>query len=226
MLSDLRPSDPSALDPGVPPELPRPQLPQKRRGCLLWGCLTVLVLGGSLLGFVGYVAYHLYNLTSSEPAPVLVANPAPAEVEGIQKRIDAFAKAEGSPATVEISPDDINALVAGTEDGKRFVGKVFFRADGDRVVADVSIPLSELGVERLKDRYLNGTLRFKLAEKDGAPVISIDDATAGGEHLPSWWLSQLRERNLIDLLPEDDVSLFLSKVKGVAVKDGKIVIER
>jgi hypothetical protein len=226
MLSDLRPSDPSTLDPGVPPELPRPEPSRKRHGCLFWGCLTVFVIGGSFLGFVGYVAYHLYNLTSSEPAPVPVAKPAPAEVEGIQKRVDAFAKAEGTPAKVEISPEDINSLIAGTPEGKRYAGKVFFRAEGDGIVADVSIPLSELRVERLKDRYLNGTLRFKLAEKDGAPVISIEDATAHGEQLPSWFLSQLRDRNLLEIGPKENVPSLLSGLKRLSVKDGKIVLER
>jgi hypothetical protein len=189
----------------------------------------LLIILGLIALAAAYVAYDLYRYTSSDPVAIPRYEPKQGEAKAVESRLESFEKslkAEKS-AAIELTAADLNALVAGTEEGKRYAGKVFFRVEGDEVLADVSLPLSELkrwGIDLLTGRYLNGTLSFKAGEKEGKPTVVIDRITAGGRQMPETYLSHIRDRNLLKELPATKALEALQEDGSIAVEDGKIII--
>jgi len=215
-----------------------------KRGCLLLVISAVLVPLLVLVGVLGYQAYTLYQLTSPSGVPVPIYTPAPGQTEGVEKRLNEFER-DGGPPHLELEADDINTLISGTDEGRRYAGKVFVRIEGDQILADVSLPLSELKIRAISDRYLNGTVVLKVRhpekkasktkeqEDDAArlgklsdSLVYVDCLSAAGRQLPESYLSHLRDHNLLLSLPPDVVSKLVEKVKAIEVKGGKIVLER
>jgi hypothetical protein len=155
-------------------------------------------------------------------------------VESLRARVDAFERAPprnaGSsaqgPARLELSPDDLNSLVAGSPEGKRYSGKVHFRGEGERILADVSLPLRELGIDALSDRYLNGTVALRFGMKENRPLLTIESIVAGGKTVPASYISHVEDKNLLELSSLREVREALQGVRKLSVVDGKIVVER
>src|SRR5215831_13228140 len=96
---------------------------KKRRGCLFYGCLTafvlmLLVLLGLLVG--GRVLKKMYtDFTDDHPIPLPAVKLSDAEVKELRKRVDDFRQSvrAGKPTKpLELSPDEINALIATDDD--------------------------------------------------------------------------------------------------------------
>ena len=203
----------------------------KRRGCLIWCCSVIAVFLLVFIGAVAYMGYTLYRYTSPEPVPVPVYQPAPGEVEKVKRRLAQYEKSvkAGESSRLTLTADDVNSMIAGTPAGERYSGKVFVRIEGDRVYADVSLPLSELkplGVDALSGRYLNGTAELEArVDEEGKPVLAVENLVAAGKQLPESYLSHLRARNLLEHLPAGKLSELGGELSRIEVKDGKILLE-
>lgn len=210
----------------------------RRRGWIFWGTLVFLLVLLALLGAMAYWVYRLYGYTSPEPRPVPVYAAKPGEAEAVEARVEAFRlRPEGGgpgsgAARLELSADDLNALVAGSRDGARYAGKVFFRAEGDALYADVSLPLSglrPLGLDLFSGRYLVGTIALKAVrpkESPGRTILAVDSVVAGGRALPETYLSHLRGRDLLESLAEGGWKSYLEGVRSISIRDGRIALER
>lgn len=220
---------------------------RRRRGCIVWGTLLVLVVLCAVGGAFAYWVWRLYGYTSPEPQPVAVYEPKPGEVEAVGGRIEAFREpqAEGAETPgsrrLELSSDDLNALVVGGPRAERYRGKVFFRIEGETLYADVSLPLSEvklLGLRLFGDRYLNGTVALKCIDiEDGTSrrrgkvgparrILSVDSIVAGGRALPETYVSHLRQRDILESLADSGWKPYLEGIRDVRIRDGRLIFER
>jgi hypothetical protein len=198
------------------------------RGCLFWGCLgTTIIVLATGVGIAWWV-HSLLGFTSTESVAIPVHEVRPGEVEALRERFDAFEKAPAGSKDdrIEVRADDLNALLASTEEGRRWAKRVHVRIEGDRILADVSIPLAELrplGIEVLAGRYLNGTVELGLTAVNRVLDLRVMGATANGKPLPSSYLALLGEQNLLEVAKERLPPSFRD-VGKVDVQGGKIFV--
>src|SRR5205809_6032068 len=163
--------------------------PPPRRGsvCFRQGCL-ILVVFSIVLGiacFAGmYWGLHrhsaifhgLYWLTKARaiaqtPVPVPPFTVSDVQIQSVHERCEDFEQKAraGQPAELELTPDDINTLVATNQDAR---GKVFVSIDGDRLRCQASVPLGELMGR--SGYYFNGdiTVELKSAESLENPPLN------------------------------------------------------
>jgi hypothetical protein len=206
----------------------------KGRGCLFWGGITLLILlvvTGVLIGMVGYPAYRmLMKVTSPTPAEIPVYKLKEGEHDALVKRISAFENAPepGPPSRLELSADDLNALIAGDPDLKVHAGEAFVRIDGDKFFLDESVSLDAMPFISFlfKGRYLNLTFQLKLAIEGGRLKGTPEVIVANQEPLPEEMMTSSRERNVFERMSSDKTMTFFNKAKSAYVKDGKLVLER
>ena len=94
----------------------------------------------------------------------------PGEVDKLKQRFEAFQQAvrEQRPTKpLELTADDINALIASGPKRQDLKGKFYVSLEGDQLKGEVSMPLQEIGLSMFKGRYLNGSATFGLSFRNG-----------------------------------------------------------
>jgi hypothetical protein len=209
---------------------------KKQRGCLFYGCIVAAVLVGLVGLLVGLASWATYRAASQfvqqyaedAPAPIpVVEKPAP-EVDAIRARIDGFSEAlAAGKATgpLELSADDLNAIIAATPE---FKGLVALDFSGDAIKGKVSLPLSRLGFPvgtLFGGKYLNGVATIDARVEDGRWVVTLVGLEARGKPVPDSVLASLRGQNLLnDLDPNSDVAKSAAHIESIAVKGGKLIV--
>ena len=153
---------------GSPPPYPHQTPPRPARGgsCFLKGCLTVVVIL-MLLGVVfGGTAWYLWHSAQ----PFLTHEPAihpyqggPAAYAATAQKLAAFNQtlAAGQKATVSLTGDDLNALVAHDPQLSRYRDRVVLSIENNQIVADTSFPLVD-NSQLQPDQRLFFSARFVL----------------------------------------------------------------
>lgn len=223
----------SVLDKQEPVEdmqAPLYEKPAKPRGCLFWGCITVVilvVLAGAGIGIATHkMVKYAKGFTSNSPVEIPVYEPSEGEYESVQKRIEEFKNAvESGMSDVELvlTGNDINAIIASDEDWAKLREKAYVKIEGDKITVDVSMPLE--GIPWFSGCYLNGSAVIKASMESGLLFVTLDQIEVNGEPLPEKFMSQLRGKNLAKDMYEDKEKMeLISKVKDVRVEDGKLVL--
>lgn len=209
----------------VPPPAP------KKRGCLFYGCISLIVVGllVAAIFVAGYfVAKRLANraisdYTDTQPAPIEAVTYASAERAELQKRLDDFKKALDvgqADQDLVLSASDLNALIT---ENPQLKGKLFVIIDDDQLQGKISIPLEDIGPFKLKGRYLNGVGTFRATLTNSALDVRLDDIMVKSNVLPAVLVNELKKLNLAkdyQATPEQKASL--SKFESIVVKDGKV----
>jgi hypothetical protein len=123
----------------------------------------------------------------------------------------------GQPAELELTPDDLNTLIATNRDAR---GKVFASIEGDRLRCQASMPLEEF-IGR-PGYYFNGdiTVALKAAESLENPQLSA--ITVNGESIPRDLLNwKYRSKQLRDYLANYRNE---SGVGTIEIRDGRLVL--
>lgn len=218
--------------------------PRKKRGCLFYGCLSLVAVGvvvilTFLLGFyftTRWVSKTLTGLTEARPAAFEVVRLSPAEEEEIQQRMRAFFEAaQRGQGGVEIvlTARDLNYLLSRNPDLRE---RLFVDIQDDRIRGKVSLPLdqvvppevrSRLGA--LRGRYLNGTAVFRVALEGGVLDVRVEELEAAGKPLDKIPLvgrlvAELRQRNLANdpQVRMTDTSNLMARCESLVVKDGAL----
>lgn len=213
--------------------------PSSGAGCLGKGCLTfvvlLLILSAALIGGSFWGLHYLrqkYSATEGvklptldrtstiAPTPVTEPTASPGETsnasateyaEEVQARWDAFEDAadRGERARIELTADDINALI---QNDREVRGKVFVAIENNIGRVRVSIPLEN--VFMMGGRYLNGEATVE-ASPDGDPFKArISNVVLANQPVPDDVLDRQifgwsSVRTLItDWLNDEDISTF------------------
>ena len=211
-------------------DLPNP--PKPRRGCLFYGCLTCLVCFIAIL-LAGLIGLHqlkkmLYEYTDDQPMPLPQVQVSPAEAQEIRNRVDSFRDAVQtgrSTAPLELTADQINALLATDPDLKDVRGKIFVSIEGDRLKGQVSVPFTDLGLDRFRGRYLNGTSTFAVHFQNGFLDVRADEIVVKGKPLPKTYMDAIHKQNLAAGANENPrSSAGLNHLQSIEVKEGKLIL--
>ena len=203
-----------------------------RRGCVFYGCITglvllVLVLGGLMVG-LHYVRKMVNQYTETGPMELPALQMSQGEIDKVKQRFEAFQKAvrEQRPTEpLELSADDINALIASGSDRQALKGKFYVSLDGDKLKGEVSVPLQQIGLSMFKGRYLNGNATFSLSFRNGALSVSPQTISVKGKPLPETYMREIRKQNLAEgFTSETNAVAVLQGLEDIQVKDGKLVV--
>ena len=234
--------------PGLDPDQPSPayDAQPRGRGCLFYGCITVVVLAlllgvglalGALVGYRTMIKYRdMYTALAPAPLPKLALSES--EREEAVERAKEFRDAVEEEKKVEpltLTGDDLNALI---QEEPKLKDRVFLALDDDKIKAKVSLPLDEFwDASLVEGRYLNGEAEIKLRLRNGALKLELVSMLVKGKPLPKPVRDVLARSNIFlgdeDDDEEDDehgpefdrhLKSFLRRVSSIEVKDGVMVV--
>ncbi len=213
------------------------EAPPRRKGlgCLARGCLILLVFAIvlAIACFAGmywglhrhsalfYGSYWLAKTRSiaEAPAPVPEFSASDQQIQRVRERWQDFEQKTraGQPAEIELSADDINALIATSEDVRR---KVFASIDGNQLRLQVSLPIG--GVLGRPGYYFNGDVVIELKGAESLDSPQFSRITINGGQAPTDFLNwKYRSRQLREYLAEQRNAY---DVGTIEIRDGKVIL--
>jgi hypothetical protein len=152
------------------PPPPPSSAPSKKAGlgCLGCGCIFLVViflLIGGLIGGTGYLVYKAYEAASSETAAdIPPANTDQQLTSSAQHKIADFAHdvKDHQAATITLSADELNALIANNPDAVKNNVHIFLSMKESEGRIQASIPTSAFGHGISDGRYLNVDSSFEV----------------------------------------------------------------
>ena len=208
---------------------------KKGMGCFARGCLILLVFAivlaiacsaGMYWGIHRHSAlfYGSYWLAKTHsiaevPKPVPEFSGSDQQIQSVRERWEDFEQntRAGQPAQIELTADDINALVSTSADVR---GKVFLSIEGNQLRLQISVPIG--GFLGRPGYYFNGDVTIELNGAQLADNPQLRRVVVNGEQVPSDFLNwkyqsrQLREyvadyRNAYD-------------IGTIEIRDGKVIL--
>ena len=209
--------------------------PRKGLGCFGRGCLILLVFAIvlAIACFAGmywglhrhsalfYGSYWLAKTRSiaEAPTPVPEFSASDQQIQSVRERWQDFEQKTraGQPAEIELSGDDINALIA-TSEGVR--GKVFASIDGNQLRLQASLPIG--GVLGRPGYYFNGDVIIELKGAQSPDSLRFSRITINGEQAPTDFLNwKYRSRQLREYLAEQGNAY---EIGTIEIRDGKVIL--
>jgi hypothetical protein len=213
------------------------EAPPRRKGlgCFARGCLTLSIFAIvlAIAGFAGlywglhrnsalfYGSYWLAKTGSlaQAPTPVPEFNASDQQIQLVQERWQDFEQKTraGQAAEIELSADDINALIATSEDLR---GKVFASIDGNLLRLQASVPIG--GFLGRPGYYFNGNVIIELEGVQSFDGPRFRRITINDEKVPTDFLGwKYRYRQLREYLADQDNAY---EIGTIEIRDGKIIL--
>jgi len=209
--------------------------PRRGLGCFGRGCLILIVfaivlmiacVAGMYWGFHRHsaVLHGLYWLTKAQaiaqkPVPIPEFTASDGQTQSVHERCGDFEQKAraGQPAEVELTPDDINTLIATNKDTR---GKIFVSIDGERLRCQASVPLGELMGR--SGYYFNGDIVVELKSAESLENPQLNQIVVNGEPVPHDLLNwKYRSKRLRDYLADYRND---SGVGTIEIRDGKLIL--
>lgn len=202
-------------------------------GCLLTGCITVVVVLVLLLCAGGYGLYRLKSLvldgyTQTSPMPIQSPQPSDAEVEKLRERVGEFLNLpiESKDAlALSLTAEDTMTLILSDPQIRKYQGLFGLEFIGDEARLKVSIPLNEFG---MTGRYLNGVAQFGFVMSEDRVTIDPSSIEIAGRSLPQDFIDKLREGALSRGLENKAraESELGGRIGRIEIRDGKLLLYR
>ena len=213
------------------------EAPPRRKGlgCFARGCLTLSIFAIvlAIAGFAGlywglhrnsalfYGSYWLAKTRSlaQAPTPVPEFNASDQQIQLVQERWQDFEQKTraGQAAEIELSADDINALIATSEDVR---GKVFVSIDGNLLRLQASVPIG--GFLGRPGYYFNGDVIIELEGVQSLDGPRFRRITINGEKVPTDFLDwKYRYRQLREYLADQGNAY---EIGTIEIRDGKVIL--
>lgn len=205
---------------------------RQSRGCMFYGCLTVVVLF-VMAGVLGFVAFRWVKkeiATFTDPAPIELPRVQmdEAELRKLQDNLSAFGQrlSEGKPsAPLTITERELNALIATVPELKQMSQTMYLSLTNGQLRAQLSVPLHQIAFIA-RGRYFNGEVRFNVSVKDGALLINADKASVHGRQLPDAFMKKLRKENLArEIHRYPRTSEAIGRLESVEIQDGSLALK-
>ena len=208
----------------------------KKRGCLLYGYVTAIILlvVTCVMLFIGYrllkakVDQGIAVYTDSVPVSVEREEVSPDRLKELQQRVANFQAAldqQDVRQELVLSASDLNALLAGDASFKEFRDKLHVFIDGDRIKGKVSMPLKDIGPLKLNGRFLNGLASFKVSLEKGRLDVRLDEVEVKGRPLPAVVMNELKKQNLAQEAGRDpQTATRIEQFESIQIQDGKVIL--
>lgn len=208
---------------------------KKPRSFLFYLAVAVgILLLSSLAAVLGLGLYARGLIIANTDAAPAALPPAPemtdAEYAELSKKVDAFReglRSGGDIPELSLRASDINALIARRSTSTDRVGDMVRVAiAGDKIRADLTLPLDKAPLPLPRGRFLNASASFDVSMKDGVLIVTADGLSLKGKPLAPALLSRLRSENLArDAYRDPKNAEALRRIGGIEIKDDVIVIK-
>ena len=208
---------------------------RKGMGCFARGCLILFVFAIvlAIACFAGmywglhrhsalfYGSYWLAKTRSiaQAPTPVPEFSVSDQQIQSFRERWQDFEQKTraGQPAEVELSSDDVNSLIATSEDLR---GKVFASVETNQLHLQASMPIG--GLLGRPGYYFNGDVIIVLNGAQPLDNPQFSRITINGEQVPSDFLNwKYRSRHLREYLADQRNAYDIGTVE---IRDGKVIL--
>ncbi len=206
----------------------------KTTNCILYGCLTMVVIF-IILGVAGILGarYGYKKLVGTYTSPTAAQLPEVTytgdELQSLTNRLNAFqmtANALTNEATLKLSARDINILIHSQDELKEARDRFFVEIEDDTIKSAVSVPLDNFGLEALKGRYLNGKAGLKVEVKDGQLTVNLDSLEVNGTRVSPSFMTQLKSENLAkDVKLDPETKKMLQRVEKLSIENGELILK-
>ncbi|MGB7346571.1 MAG: hypothetical protein WBD20_20285, partial [Pirellulaceae bacterium] len=200
----------------------------KSRGCL-WGCLIAAGLMVALFVCAGVGGYWFFTgqvqkYTAEAPLDLPTVEYDADQMAALEARLESFENAvdTGEPTSreMELSADDINALIAKEETLR---GKVFVKIEDGKVVGDVSFPTDM--IPGGKGRYFNGSATLDASMESGVLIVTLVDAEVNGEKLPQQFIDGMANENLAkDMYKNPENAKTMRRFEDIRIEGDKVIV--
>jgi len=208
---------------------------KKGVGCFARGCLVLLIFAIvlAIAGFAGlywglqrnsalfYGSYWLAKTKSLAEAamPVPLFNASEQQIQVVQERWQDFEQKTraGQAAEIELSAEDINALILTSEDAR---GKVFVSIDGNQLRLQASVPIGPFFGR--PDYYFNGEVVIELQGAQSLDNPQFSRIAINGEQVPTDFLRwKYHSKQLREYLAEQGNAYDIGTIE---IRDGKVIL--
>jgi len=218
----------------TPPAAPK----KKGMGCLACGCVVLVLLAFLFFGLVASLTYVLYaqilSHTSAEPSTVQTFDGGDDVYNSAKQKLSDFDHDLHAhlAATIHLSADEINTLIAHTPDFDKNKIHLFVTMAHGEATTQISLPVELFTRHYLfKGRYLNAETTFGLNFDSTAKMVLLDlqALQINGEDLPKDNLPLIQTElnpglnQMLQGLP--DGKSILDQAKSIEIKDNELVIE-
>lgn len=219
---------------------PLPPPPSNSSSCLIRGCLILvaaIVLMVVVLGVGGVYLYRrgLDHFTSPRAVDVQVTPPTQAESQNARANFERLRRAvvNNQEQTVVFTANELNAIVAEQSEFAGARGRVRFAMADSIMTLDLSVPIDSVPLVGMKERWFNGSARFRLNfSADQFDVVPLE-LNANEWSLPKWLFSsnfaeafsRSFTRSFHDALQSNrEGSAFWRRIKSVKVEGDKLIV--
>jgi hypothetical protein len=205
---------------------------KRRRGCLYYGIVAVLVLAavmlfGSYLGF-RYAKRAVEMLTDKQPMQLPSVHLSDTQMFQLHDRVNTFGdqiRDGENVAPLELSSDEVNALIATDAGLATLKDHVYVTMETNQLMAQISFLAQDLGFDALRGRYVNAHGIFDVALTNDELRITAKSLNVKGKPVPRHLMRQITAQNLAAKFDEDPkVAAGLKKLQAIEVRDGTLVI--
>jgi hypothetical protein len=204
------------------------------RSCWYYGCFTLgmMLLVGFLSIYFGgryFLKTFVAEYTSEKADPLPRVEMDDASWNALKGRIADFSKAlreSKEDAVLELSADDLNALIQKDPQFSEFSGHLFVSFEGEKASCKFSYLLERLGAQKiLHGRFLNGTAELVPNMVNGELFLTLLNVQINGKTVPDSVKPGLQAHNLAANFNSDEKSRpFLHRVRGISIQRGKVII--
>lgn len=207
--------------------------PQKRHGCLFYGCLTIVILfllATTVIAVAVWkgTSYLMNNFADAAPAAVSAQTYPVESAEQARQKMLAFSTQldqKNGEATLVLTEDEMNAFLAHHEQMKAKNIQVAVDFTPNTAAGKISVPLDQVLPKMFsKGRYLNGSAIFDMSMRNNTLFIGLKSLKVKGKPLPEMMMKELRSINLAERAQMDEEDNGLKYVKRIEIEDGQITI--
>ncbi len=202
---------------------------QKRKSCLFWGCLSVVIL---LVVLTAVLVFGIFSMkrwamkvTDETQAPLPAENVTRTEQEVAHKNFQDVMNAlqEGKAEKFTFTDSHINNIITTVPDFEILRDKVRFEIKDDVLLADARIPLDQ--IPGMQGRYLNGELELDVNYENGLLQVYATDIRVKGEQVPKTFIKQFSKQNLAqNVYQNKDAMEALKHIEEIRVENGRLIL--
>lgn len=193
---------------------------------------TLLVLLGvvvvSAIFGVLYAKSVVNRLTDAQPVTLPTVKLPEIQMFQLHDRVDTFRDdvKDGDPTPpLALSADELNALIGTDPDFAALKNHLFVTINSNQLGAQISFPAEQLGLVRLRGRFVNATGVFDVGLTNNELNVMAESLLVKGKPLPTQFMRQIMGRNLAEKLNQDPrLVAGLRKLRSIEVKEGKLVV--
>ncbi|HEV3410662.1 MAG TPA: hypothetical protein VG095_10235 [Chthoniobacterales bacterium] len=237
------PVPPSTTAPAAtPPPLPQPVVPPPATSgwsCFAAGCMSLIAVGVLglllLLGGVWFLYVKAVDTFTSEHAVDIAATAVSSESDfasadaKLTELNDAIYNEQS--ATIAFTAPELNALIARHPNFAEHRGRMLIELNEAIATVQMSVPLQNTKLPRLRGRWFNGTARFGFSYENGSFEFDPDWLEASGHRMSGKFLRNLGDvfsesftEAFDEAAQEQGTSEFWKQVRSIRLERGQLII--